>query len=151
VIEGQFIFALSTELGASTPLMFLTDITTGEDGLTFAVTPLSAEDRKTPVGDEVVLAGYPVDAATGTFVADLPLLKVPGAGNPITGTDIEADIALAGAACEDVLCGTVSGEVLQPIQYTLTSSTFYMQRIAEGDPLPEQPFINCDKEQAAPL
>jgi hypothetical protein len=150
-IEGQFVFALSTELGPTTPLMFLTEITTEADGLSFAFTPLSKDDRKTPVGDEVVVSGYPIDAATGTFEADLPLLKVPGAGNPITGTDIEADIALAGAACEDVLCGAVSGQVIKPIDYTLKSSTFYMQRIPEGEEPPAQPFIDCDKKQAAPL
>jgi hypothetical protein len=41
--------------------------------------------------------------------------------------------------------------VLKPIEYTLKSSTFYMQRIPEGEPLPAEPFINCDKKKAAPL
>ena len=117
-IEGQFVFALATELGPTKPLMFLTDITTEDDGMSFTFQPLASADRKTPVGDPVTVSGYPIEA-DGTFLADLPLLKVPGAGNPITGTDIEADIALDGAACEDALCGKVTGKVVKPIDYTL--------------------------------
>ncbi|MEJ7729310.1 MAG: hypothetical protein WKG00_08845 [Polyangiaceae bacterium] len=151
-VEGRFLFALSTELSPKNPVLFDTEITTDAGGLNFAVTALNEADRKTPVGDTIDVGPYPIDTATGTFVAALPKLTVDGTANPITtGSQIVATVTLAGAVCEEALCGDITGVVEEPIDYTLTKSTFYMQKLAEGEATPAQPFIDCDKNLADPL
>lgn len=149
-VEGTFLFAMATELGPTKPLVFLTEVTTEADGLSFTFQPLAAADRKTPVGDPITVGGYAI-TEEGTFEADLPVLKVPGLGNPITGTDIEADVALEGAVCADALCGGFIGKVLKPITYDLTpgKNTFYMERVPDGEDPPAQPFLDCDAKKIA--
>lgn len=70
----------------------------------------------------------------GAFEAVLPAVTVDGCANPITGRDIEAALILeAVTKSDEVFCGNLKGQVLQPIQLTLDRSTFAAVRI-EGDP-----------------
>src|SRR6185503_10481557 len=113
-VEGDFLFALSSSLGKTKPLLFVAKLSTGDAGLTLNVQAL-AIDRKTLVGEPQDLGPFPI-AAGGKLVADLPELTIPGEANPITkcstpgmcdGSVIVADSALDGAVCEDFSCGTV--------------------------------------------
>jgi hypothetical protein len=148
-VEGKFIWALAAKLNPKKPILFLNDITTEGDGLHFSITPIDAKDRKTPIGEPMALSAYPIDGA-GNFKADFPEMTVPGAANPLTGSDIVATVSLAGAVCTDALCGDVTGTVTEPLMLDLAGSTFYMERVDE-DPLPEQPIRNCANEVADPL
>jgi hypothetical protein len=51
------------------------------------------------------------------------------------------------------LCGDLSGEITSPLPLTLEAgkSQFAMQRVADSEPYPEPPLINCAGELAKPL
>jgi hypothetical protein len=100
------------------------------------------------VGNPIV-ATFPV-AADGAFVVDLPGATIPPAANPLTATTVVADIQLVGEACPEGFCGTVTGQVTEPIVYQLTSSTFRAQPVM-GMAYPEPPPIDCAGTLAAPL
>lgn len=146
-LEGQWLFALSATINPVQPILFFADIVSQQSGsdLTWAwtITPLSAAD-KTPLS-----ALPPLEATTvpadGAWSADLPPLAVPGAANPITGSDIEADTTLTGNVCgsRNFLCGDVGGMVTKPIQLGLEGSTWTLARLEEPNKVPDVIFINC--------
>ena len=158
-VEGDFLFTLSATLKPEKPLLFVAKLTTTDAGLTLNVQPL-AIDRKTLVGEAHDLGPYPIEDG-GKLVADLPELTIPGEANPITkcttpgmcsGSEIVADAALAGAVCEDFICGDVTGKVTKPLPLPLSSPTksskFTMQRLEKPGEYPEPPEINCEHDLA---
>src|SRR5262245_6622320 len=59
-LSGQYIFALSAVIQPENPILFLTNVTGSAQGLTLTFQPLSAADRRTPVGAPVTLGPLPV-------------------------------------------------------------------------------------------
>ena len=148
-VEGDFLFALSAQIDAEKPILFLASIVTEADGMHVSVTPLEAADRKTLIPPPLEIGPYPIDAE-GNFVAALPQLTIPGAANPITGSEIVATTTLSGAVCENLLCGDVTGQVTEPLMLDLAGSTFAMARVM-GTDYPEPPVIDCSGKTAEPL
>ena len=152
-LDGQWVFALSAVIQRETPIVFLTQVTgqAAPPGVTLEFQPLSAADRRTPVGQPTRVGPFPL-SPDGTLHAELPPLIVSGEANPITGGEIEAQVTLDARLCggSDFQCGTVSGSVTRPIPLDLMGSTFTLERVQGGN-LPAQPFLSCNRDQAAPL
>lgn len=75
----------------------------------------------------------------GSFLAQLPLVAVDGCANSISGRPIVARLALNSVTkSTDRFCGLLQGEIFDPLEMTLTRSTFGAERI-EDDPLDLDP------------
>jgi hypothetical protein len=150
-VDGDFFFALSSQLAKKKPITFLAKLSTDAGGLSMNLQALEKVDRKTPVGPAVDVGPYPI--VDGNFTATLPTLQVPGAANPISPADIEAQITLVGSVCEDFICGTVEGQVTKPAMIALDpeNSRFTMERVITPGDYPEPPQINCAGDLADPL
>lgn len=155
-VNGQYLLALSVKLAPTKPILALADVTTpaldGGAGLLFEAQSLSATDRRTPVGQKLVLGPFPVDPS-GSYRAELPGLSVLGAANPVTGGDILANVVLAGNLCTDgrTFCGTVTGSVEKPLPVDLAGSTFTLTRVDPSTDPPARPAIDCAGTLADPL
>lgn len=155
-IDGQYLLAISVTLAPTKPIAVLADVTTplfdGGIGISFDAQPLSAADRKTPVGSKLALGPFPIDS-NGTFRADLPGLEVTGAANPVTGGDITANLVLTGSLCGDrrFFCGEVSGNVEKPLPLDLAGSTFTLTKVEAPGAFPARPAIDCVGTLADPL
>jgi hypothetical protein len=153
-LTGQFVFALSAVIAPPTPIVFLAEVSSVDDpngsALTLELQPLSAADRTTPVGSAISVGPHPI-APDGTYQAVLPPLVVTGEANPITGSEIAAEVTLDARICgvSDFYCGTVSGRVTSPLVIPLAESTFAMERVSGA--LPAEPLIDCNRARAAPL
>jgi len=152
-VSGDFILTLSAKLNPQKPFLFLAKVTSESmgDGLgvSMNVRSLAAADRKTLVGDAVDVGPYPLEA-DGTFVMELPELKIPGEANPITGSEVTANATLTGSICApgEFGCGAVTGEVVTSsgLSLKLEGSTFTFQKVT-GEAYPEA-VINCAGDKA---
>jgi hypothetical protein len=139
-LSGSFLASIQTPLGD--PLRFLATIefTPNEGGGTADVTlqaitaaRCDKENPGEPAGEPVTIPDVPIDG-DGAFTILAAGAMTDGAANPITCSPIVADIELCGrtqAADSDcILCGDVSGQVLQPIMTDL-SGTFGSAKVAE--------------------
>jgi hypothetical protein len=155
-VQGEYLLALSVTLAPTKPIVATVQIDTpvhGEGtGLTLDAQPLRSADRRTPVGEPIVLGPFPVDAEGG-YRAEVPGLEITGEANPVTGGDISASAVLAGNLCGDgrFFCGTLSGAVEKPLPLDLAGSTFTLTRIEPGGPWPDQPAVDCAGTLADPL
>ncbi len=166
-VNGEFLLNITTPLGATLPLNFVTattiDIGTGDcaGGCTMTmnaqpIVPIVRSDTAvrthanagcpepgTPVGDLIVVENIEVDAE-GRFVADFGTQVVTGCANPISGGLIEATIVLRGNTISgDIYAGAVTGSVTSPVKSPLAGSTFAALRIDEGQPLCEVVALDC--------
>lgn len=146
-LEGEYLFALSTGLLPTSPVMFRTTVKIDGNQLSMDFQPLKAKDKTTAVGDLISVGPFEIAAEGGAFTANLGMLTIVGAANPLTGSDIEAvDVVLTGALCtgqEGFICGTVAGHVNKPTMLELApASTFGMVKIVDGI-LPEKTTLNC--------
>jgi hypothetical protein len=156
--EGQWLFALSTPLGPTKPILFFADIVVTESGggieWTWTIRPLDAATRE-PLAALPELPPSTVPAS-GDWSVDLPILAVPGAANPISGSDVEADTELTGKVCggREFLCGDATGAVTKlggnPTNIPITGSTWTLSRLETPDTAPETVFVSCKCAQAAP-
>lgn len=145
-LTGEFLLAISVSVSPDRHLQFRCALAqSGDNVLDLACTPLTVEGR-TDVGDALGEEGIEV-AADGTFVAAIAG-TVPGAANPISGSDIMTSaegLELSGSTCaEDFFCGELAGTIEQPPVGPVTGS-FGAQRIeagATGDDLPA-PVVAC--------
>jgi hypothetical protein len=98
------------------------------------------------VGDALEVADIEYEE-DGTFSADLGDVSVPGRANPITGSDIVANVQLTAstrAAADDqpdVFCGQVTGMVTAPIKLDLSGSSF--GAVATDDEASSDPLLRC--------
>jgi hypothetical protein len=145
-ITGQFLLTIATSIDPSKPIQFLADnrVTLNGDGsgtLDFDVQALSAADR-TPVGAKISRTGVPI-SANGDLELDFGMTMVPGAANPITGSDILGDFTLVGVIrSSDRYCGQLRGMLLMPLMLDLTGSPWAAVRVPAGSPLPA-PETTC--------
>src|SRR5688572_23022052 len=145
---GLWLMAVSTPLDPSLPFQFLVDATEPEPGLwTLSLQPLSLDIGSTttprqPAGSPFVYSGV-------TIGGDLPFMlytgpiTIPGAANPISGTDVTIDAGFNGAALGDPYCGMVGGSVTAPVASDLAGSTFATTVVPDAATLPETFPVAC--------
>jgi hypothetical protein len=147
-ISGEHLLAIKTNL-SSLPLQFrcAAGLSPQDEGglLDLSCTPLDKDTRTDvgdPLGQDNVLVN-PDGAFCATFVG-----TVPGAANPISGSDVVTDddgLELSGLLQDaDAFCGTFEGNITAPFNGRITGS-FGAIRItpgATGDDLP-QPVLEC--------
>lgn len=154
-LDGQWLFALSATLAPTKPILFFADVTSADAGgqveWQWTLTPLDAKTREPVPGTPIEIDPSQIPA-DGQWSVTLPPLDVPGAANPITGSDITAEAGLTGDVCggRDFLCGDVSGNVSKPIVLDLAGSTWTLQRLTAPDTLPDTIYINCSCVEAEP-
>lgn len=152
-ITGIYLLALETSIAPGLPLQFVADVeaeldeSTGDGPVNISFQPLSLEvgsmtEPREPVGDPIVVE---TTATGGSFMVDFGETNVTGMANPITGSDITANLALQGTIRgENAWCGAVTGDVLSPIQASLEGSTFAAIRLADASERPEMFPVSCD-------
>jgi hypothetical protein len=154
-IDGSYLLALSAKISPQSPFLFLTTVTTfagaGGSQVLWTLQPLAAADRTTMVGSPIQFEPFTVEP-NGSFFTEQGPLDVVGEANPITSTDITADVTLAGELCgaQDFHCGAAGGAVTIPVSLPLDGSTFTLSKVTPGS-YPEPPPINCAKDLAAPI
>lgn len=152
-ITGTYLVAIETTIAPGLPLQFVADVqatvdeVTGDGTLVMEFQPLSLDVGSTtepreevgdPINIEAPVTGGFFDVAFGETM-------VTGMANPITGSDILADLSLAGALIdEDAWCGAVTGNVLSPLQAPLDGSTYAAIRLADRSERPEMFPVKCD-------
>jgi hypothetical protein len=158
-IDGVYLVALDTVVSPGLPLQFLGEVTAELDAMgngTIAVDfqPLSLDPQSTTepreeVGDSILIEGD-VTAYAFTLMFPEPT-NVTGAANPITGSDISANLALEGQIrSENAWCGTMIGDVLSPIQVPLEGSTFAAVRLADRSERPLKFPCGCATTELEP-
>lgn len=144
-ISGQFLLTIATKIDPSKPIQFLMDnrVTLNGDGsatLDFDVQALSAADR-TPVGTKITRTS--TIAANGDLELAFGTVMVPGAANPISGSDIVGDFTLVGVIrSSDRYCGQLRGMLVMPFVLDLTGSPWAAVRVPAGGALPA-PETTC--------
>lgn len=161
-LAGDFLFTVSPAFSPKTPIVFIAAVTAESAApeqlrFSFDLTPLSAADRRTPVGGSIGRAE--TTSPAGPFTLDFGQITVPGPADPIVpGAPIVATVTLTGELCgpdpatENVsfLCGDANGTVTQPAALDLAGSTWTARRITDPNALPEI-TINCAMEAPNPL
>lgn len=154
-MDGDYLFALSAKVKPEAPLLFTNKVTTTASGsdlsMQWTLQGLDRFDRKTPVGDPIVLDPT-VIGSDGTIDIALPPLNVTGQANPISGSNITAEVkSLRGSFCntDGFYCGQVDGDVTKPIPLNINGSTWSMQKIDDPNAYPP-PVLDCKKTPAGP-
>lgn len=160
-IDGEYLFALSAKvLGkVQAPVLFLADMKTvaykGGTGLSLKLQSLSATDRKTVVGSPIVVPTIGIGGDGTIAPTPMPTLTISGKANPLQpGQDIVAsNVALVGQMCgkQDFYCGTVTGDVSQPIPLKLDGSPYTFEAVTDPNKLPDPIVVDCAGDTAPPL
>jgi hypothetical protein len=149
--SGRYLLALSTTLAPDTPLLFAAEAEVSSDlsSVALQLQPLTSDqddEPRMPIGERFGVSDVPYEE-DGTFDADLGDISVPGRANPITGSDIVANVQLAAstrAAADDlpvVFCGQVTGMVVEPIALDLAGSSF--GAVQTEDERAAEPLLRC--------
>jgi hypothetical protein len=132
--SGRYFMAVSTTLSPANELFIEATVTVDASGDTaaFVLQPLKTDesrpgrprdDPRVPVGDAITVNDVPVTG--GSFTIEVGEIAISGQANPITGSNILADLTLIGVVIDDdTFCGTVNGDVLQPLQNNVDGSSF---------------------------
>ena len=150
-ISGDFLLAVSTTVDRSKPLQFIATNTVTDVGgkmmLDTCLQPLSLMPGKVtvprePIGDPLCFKG--LEIVDGEFTLDAGVVMVTGMANPITGGDIVASLIMSGSLkSDDLYCGTVDGDVMQPLETSIAGSSFAAVRLADKTVLPNPVTIDC--------
>ena len=147
---GTYMIAVLTPLDQSKPLLMRTIVdVTGLDTdpaapkIKMTLTPLSVDGRE-PIG-ETIETEYVDLAADGSFELPFGNVKVTGDANPISGSDIEADLTLKGQVrSETSICGEIVGDLIQPTSFDLAGTTVGLVW-ADGEEFSAlTPQLTCD-------
>lgn len=158
-VSGTFLFAIEpVPVAPERYLQFIatTTLVVAEDGSggTMAIDfqPLSLEQGQNivprePVGEVIHVEGIAVSPSGAFSIESLGGdVMVTGEANPITGSDIVANLGIEGfIQGPDLYCGNVFGEVKAPLMLSLEGSTFGAERIEATDPasLPTDIIVRC--------
>lgn len=151
-IDGVFLVAIETTIAPGLPLQFIAavdaelDEWTGDGTITIDFQPLSLDPGSTTMPREEVGTALHVDADVRgcTFLLELGEIMVTGEANPITGSDIVADLSLEAAIpTEDAWCGNLLGDVISPLAVSLEHSTFAALRLADRSDRPVGFPVSC--------
>ncbi len=151
-LDGEYLFSLVVALSATTPAPLKATLTTmdGAAGLEFTLDmqPLNADDRVSEVGSPFSVGPFPVNA-DGGFDSDWGTITVPPETNPISASELVAELQVIGRLCPgDFLCGIANGMITSPAPIDITGSTWTMENLAT---FVEPPKLNCAGDRADPL
>jgi hypothetical protein len=149
IYDGEYLLALSTTLDPDLPMQFIVTVDAGTTLVDLSIQPLSLDVNQTttprlPVGEPLVYTQIP--HTDGVFTLDLGTVMITGDANPITGSDIVVTAELDGSfISETAFCGTITGDVMQPIEYNLIGSTFAAVEVEDTTPdgLPVDIALSC--------
>lgn len=153
-ISGEFLLSIQTPIGGPLRIILNGTTTANEAGGTTDLTfqPIVAERCVAgmggqPAGDELPpITDIPI-GPDGTFSLTQTAATTPGGANPITCSDILADISFSGCMLSETsFCGEVTGMVMEPIPLSLEGSTFGAVQIepgARGDENLPEAVIAC--------
>ncbi len=166
-VKGLYYGACLAELGFGQPtkrfsFYTLTEFTPSDGGsskLQLSIQPLKLENAQPPstvskagaVGAEI--PAPPADvAASGRFTLQLGTVYVPGAANPISGSDVEITGAnLDGRFAEARFCARLGGKVVKPAaaarDLNPPDNICQFIPIKDGDPMPA--FTEADFQTAS--
>ena len=130
---------------ASQALRFATRFTQTGASLEAKLTPLKtgAKTVNETVGDPETVASGKISG--GTFSLDFGTVKVSGAANPISGSDIQLDGAVFKSVInsKDEILAELEGQLVKPFMLNLSDATksdiCVFTRLADGATLPEPP------------
>lgn len=155
VVRGKALLALETATSPGAAILFYGDLETPElDGHTavkFSYKALSVSDRRTEVGDPLVVGPYAI-GDDGKFDAPTSESTLPGSANAILpGVPITSQLTLHGKICgvATFYCGTVTGTVSAPVMGP-TTGQFGLQLLGGVDDVPAQPRFGCSEDALAP-
>lgn len=144
-VTGTFYVGLATTPAPDLPLRFffknqMTMTGDGTASMDITISPLSVSEGR-PVGEDMFVKNVRVNAS-GEFSFLLDPVKVAGEANPISGSEIEGAITMAGQIlAKDRYCGWIpEGKVTKPVELNAKDSQWGGVRIAEGtfgDALPK--------------
>lgn len=145
---GTYFAALTAvPVASSTPFQLLADITVDGNAMTLEFTYLSLDVLSTTSPREPVGMSFQVNDVSieedGAFSFPLAL-SIPGAANPITGSDIQAEVELNGDIVDGKLCAAVAGMVTVPANIDLTGSTFAAIPVDGPEARPDVATVVCD-------
>jgi len=156
VVHGPALLALETTTTPGAAILFWGEVETPElDGQTaveYRYRALSLDDRRTEVGDPLVVGPYPI-ADDGRFDAPTAESTLPGSANALLpGVPITSQLTLHGSICgvRDFYCGTVTGTVTEPIVGP-TTGQFGLLLVPSIDDIPERPRYGCAEDALAPI
>ena len=126
-IDGPYLLAIAAVINPQTPFQFIAQTRLNGGQLDLVLQPLSLDVGSTtaprlPHGEPFIYSNIPV--VGGCFTLDMGAVQLPGATNPITGSDLEAIVVLDGCFDGTDYCGTVSGRISSPLELDLAGSTF---------------------------
>lgn len=155
LVHGPALLALETTARPGAAILFFGQIETPElDGTTavrFEYRALDASDRRTEVGEPLVVGPYAI-ASDGSFEAPTPESTLPGSANVILpGVPITSQLTLHGRICgrADFYCGTVTGTVTAPIAGP-SNGQFGLTLLGGIEDMPTRPRFGCDEDALAP-
>ncbi len=140
-VEYDYLVAFAAVIAPQTPFQFVGAIEADDSTITMSLTPLSldvgsVDTPREPVPPPIAFEGT-VDV-DGRFSIDVPEIELAGVTNPVTGSDIVAQMQIEGEFVGEVLCAQVTGMVTVPANIDLQGSTFSAMPLDLGPmPLPE--------------
>ena len=143
---GTYILAVLTALDPGKPLLLkaevVTDLESEPKTIQMVLQPLGVEDR-TPLGD--IIAPEAVEIGEdGRFSIPFGNVVVTGEANPISGSEIEADLTLNGEIRgEQDICGLIEGDLIRPTAFSLNGSTVGMGLVEGDDFASATPVLEC--------
>jgi hypothetical protein len=154
-VNGEFLLSIQTPIGGPLRIILSGTTTPNEAGGTadFTFQPIIAENCVAgqggqPAGDPLAPVEGLSIGTDGTFELTQTGATTPGDANPITCSDIVADISFSGCTLsETAICGDVTGMVMEPIPLDLSGSTFGAVQIEEGargDANLPEPVVACE-------
>jgi hypothetical protein len=109
--------------------------------------PLNADDRTTMVSAAFTLGPFPINA-DGTYDLDWGTVTIPGETNPISASELTANVQTSGSLCGPLACGVANGLVTSPVMLPIDGSAWTMERMSL---FVEPPKVNCAGDLADPL
>lgn len=141
-LSGDYLLALAAVIAPATPLQWrakvVHDPSTG--AVTMELQPLSLDVLSTttprePVGDPLAVSTN--IAPDGSFTIGFGTMPITGQANPITGSDLVAEVAIEGSVFgPELWCGVATGMVTAPLMLDLAGSTFAFTPIVGALPDP---------------
>jgi hypothetical protein len=144
--SGTYVLAVVTPLDPAKPLLLKAvvnvDAAASPMTIQMVLTPLSVID-KTPIGESIETEAEPIED-DGSFVLPFGAVAVTGEANPISGSDIEANLILEGQIRgADSICGVVTGQLIKPTEFDLEGTTVGMAAVAEDNFADVEPSLQC--------
>lgn len=140
-VDDQYYVSLAAIVAETTPFQFLGTVKADGETIGMSLTPLSLDVLSTDSPRELVPPAIEIGGTIdpdGLITIEVPEVQLVGAVNPITGSDVEAELRIQAEFVGDLICGRVSGMITVPANIDLTGSTFSAMPVSLGpDPASE--------------